>query len=218
MFIGHWAPALVAAAVSPKSPRLGIVFIAAQLVDWAFFALALVGVEKMRVDPSATVMVPFDLFYMPYTHSLLGGVVFGAVFGLLVWALTRNGFAGWLSALVVVSHWLLDLLVHAPDLTLVGGEDKLGLGLWNHPIVAMPLEIGITLLAFYAFLRATRGPIGPPVILLGVMLIFQAINWFGPPPTEMSAALPLTSLLAFGIITALAWWVGQNRWHKRARG
>jgi membrane-bound metal-dependent hydrolase YbcI (DUF457 family) len=218
MFIGHWAPAFAAAALSPESPRLGTLFIAAQLVDWAFFLFAIVGIENMRVDPEITVMVPFDLFDMPYTHSLLGSFVFAVIFGMLIWALLRSPLAGLMAGGVVLCHWLLDLLVHAPDLTLVGGEHKLGLGLWNYPIIAMPLEIGITLLAFVFYLRSTKGPIGPPVILLSVMLVFQAINWFGPPPTEMSIALPLVSLTAFGIITAIAWWVGQNRWHKRARG
>jgi hypothetical protein len=67
MFIGHFAPAFIAAAVSPQSPRLGTVFVAAQLVDWGFFALALVGVEKLRVDPAASVMVPLDLYYTRFT-------------------------------------------------------------------------------------------------------------------------------------------------------
>jgi len=75
MFIGHFAPAFVAAAVSPERPRLGAMFVAAQLVDWGFFALALFGIENMRVDPAASVMVPFDLYDMPYTHSLLGAGV-----------------------------------------------------------------------------------------------------------------------------------------------
>src|SRR3546814_11338379 len=72
MFIGHFAPAFAAAAISPRAPRLGTLFIAGQLVDWGFFALAILGVEKMRIEPGATVRVPFDLFYMPYPHSLLG--------------------------------------------------------------------------------------------------------------------------------------------------
>ena len=51
MFIGHFAPAFVAAAITPERPRLGLYFIAAQLVDWAFFAFVLVGVEHMRIVP-----------------------------------------------------------------------------------------------------------------------------------------------------------------------
>ena len=54
MFIGHFAPALVAAAVTPERPRLGLYFIAAQLVDWAFFAFVLVGIEDLRIVPGIT--------------------------------------------------------------------------------------------------------------------------------------------------------------------
>ena len=43
MFIGHWAPALAAAAASRKAPPLAILFIGAQLIDWAFFAFLLLG-------------------------------------------------------------------------------------------------------------------------------------------------------------------------------
>ena len=56
MFIGHFAPALLAAAVTPQRPRLGMYFIAAQLVDWVFFALLLLGAENMRVVPGITAM------------------------------------------------------------------------------------------------------------------------------------------------------------------
>ena len=76
MFIGHFAPALLAAAVTPQRPRLGMYFIAAQLVDWAFFALLLLGVENMRVVPGITAMNPMDLYHMPYTHSLVGSACF----------------------------------------------------------------------------------------------------------------------------------------------
>lgn len=216
MFIGHFAPAFAAAACNHRAPKLAVLFIAAQLVDWAFFAFTLVGIEQMRIDANASVMVPFDLFYMPYTHSLLGTCVFALLFGMLTWGLSRQVIAGILAGLVVLSHWLLDLLVHVPDLTLAGGTEKIGFALWNYPLIAIPLELGVTLLAFYWYFRATKGPVGPPLVLLGMMLTFQAINWFGPPPTEMSPMVPVTSFLAFGILTGLAWWVGQNRLHKRA--
>ncbi|MGB7374735.1 hypothetical protein [Pontixanthobacter sp.] len=72
MFIGHWAPAFIAAAASKRSPKLGTLFIAAQLVDWGFFLFATVGLERMRIEPGITAMNPLDLYHMPYTHSLLG--------------------------------------------------------------------------------------------------------------------------------------------------
>jgi hypothetical protein len=218
VFIGHFAPAFVAAAVSPQSPRLGTLFVAAQLVDWGFFTLALFGAEQMRIDPAASVMVPFDLYHMPYTHSLIGASIWALAFLLVVAIVRRSLIAGALAGAVVLSHWFADWLVHVPDLTINGTPPKLGLGLWNYPWVAMPLELGLTLGAFWFYLRRTRGPIGPPAVLLGIMLLLQAINWFAPHPETAGPFLYLQALLAFAVMTGLAVWVGENRWFQKHRG
>lgn len=218
MFIGHFAPAFVAAAASPERPRLATMFVAAQLVDWGFFSFALVGVEHMRVDPRASVMVPFDLYDMPYTHSLIGTAIWAlAMLGVVAIA-RRDLRLGGLAGLVAVSHWLLDWLVHVPDLTFDGTPPKLGLGLWNLPWVAVPLELVLTLGAFGFFMRRTRGPLGPPLVLLGVMLLFQAVNWLAPHPDSAGPLLYLQALFAFAVLTALAGWVGENRWFRKRGG
>jgi len=212
MFIGHFAPAFVAAAAYSRGPKLGTYFLAAQLVDWGFFSLAMVGIEKARIDPEATVMVPFDLYYMPYTHSLAGTAVWALALAVVVAIWHRDSLAGLLSALVVVSHWVLDWITHRPDLTLAGGPEMYGLGLWNYPEIAMPLEIGITLAAFAFYMKRSRGPAAQPLILMGVLLLFQAINWFAPHPAEMGLLVYVQALLAFAVTTAIAVWVGKNRY------
>lgn len=218
MFIGHWAPALAAAASTKKAPKLGTLFIAGQLVDWAFFTLTLVGIEKMRIVPGATEMVPFDLFYMPISHSLLGTAGLAAAFALAVFWLTRNGAGAAIAGFVVLSHWFLDWLVHASDLTMAGGEKKFGLGLWNNPAIAMPLEIGITGLAFWWYIKSTKGPLVPPIVLAVVLVAFQAINWFGPEPSIAGPQLYITALVSYAIATLLAAWVGSTRWHRSQVG
>lgn len=218
MFIGHFAPAFVAAAAYSRGPKLGTYFVAAQLVDWGFFALAILGVEKMRIDPAATVMVPFDLYHMPFTHSLAGSAAWALGFALIIAIAYRNALAGLVTGLVVASHWALDWLTHAPDLTLAGGEQTYGLGLWNHPEIAMPLEIGITLAAFLFYMKRSRGPIAQPLILLFVLLAFQAINWFAPHPAEVGLAIYLQALLAFAVATGFAIWVGENRYFTQRGG
>ena len=94
MFIGHYAPAF-AAATSFKSPRLGALFVAAQLVDIAFFGFLILGIEKMRMLPGATVMNGMDLYDMPWTHSLAGAIGWGvlfayAVLAMLAWWVART--------------------------------------------------------------------------------------------------------------------------------
>ena len=210
MFIGHFAPALVA-ATQRDAPRLPILFIGAQLVDWAFFGLLLTGAEAMRVTPGITAMNPMDLYHMPYTHSLLGSVVWGLAFAALIWAMTKNRTGALIGFAVVVSHWLLDLLVHAPDLTLAGQPPKLGFGLWNYPAIEMPLEIGITLAALWYFMRKTGAGTMRMLVFATVLLALQAINWFGPPPIAVNTATSLLAFFAYGVATLVAWWADQRR-------
>lgn len=208
MFIGHFAPALVA-ATHKDAPSLPVLFIGAQLVDWAFFGLLLTGAEKMRVAPGISVMNPMDLYHMPYTHSLIGSVVFGAAFAALIWIASRNRTAALIGFAVVVSHWLLDLLVHVPDLTIAGSPPRLGLGLWNHPMIEMPLEIAITMGALWLYARATGGLRLSIVILGATLLILQGINWLGPVATVVDANTTWLAWFAYGLATLAAWWAAK---------
>lgn len=212
MFIGHYSAAFVAAA-HPKAPSLGTLFVAAQLVDFAFFSFVLAGVEHMRIVPGFTAMNPMDLYDMPITHSLAGSFAWGVGFALLVLALTKKPVAALIAGLVVASHWLLDLLVHAPDLTLMGGASKLGLGLWNQPMIEMPLEIGLLLGSAWFYSRSTKANAKPWALLalLGFMLFVQAVNWFAPPPTALTPDQPITALVIFTLTAAFAAWVARQR-------
>jgi hypothetical protein len=212
MFIGHFAPALVA-ATRPRAAGLGTLFVAAQLVDIGFAALLIPGIEAMRIVPGITAMNPMDLYHMPYTHSLLGALLWGAVFGALVWIATRRRAAAIGAILVVLSHWLLDLLVHIPDLTLVGAPPKLGLGLWNHPLIEMPLEIALTGGALLYYAIRTRAPSGHKRlwVLAALLVLVQAIDWFGPKDPAYSLAIPATMLFAYALLALAAWWAGRDR-------
>jgi len=212
MFIGHFAPALVA-ATRPRAAGLGTLFVAAQLVDIGFAALLIPGIEAMRIVPGITAMNPMDLYRMPYTHSLLGALLWGAVFGALVWIATRRRAAAIGAILVVLSHWLLDLLVHIPDLTLFGAPPKLGLGLWNHPLIEMPLEIALTGGALLYYAVRTRAPSGHKRlwVLAALLVLVQAIDWFGPKDPAYSLAIPATMLFAYALLALAAWWAGRDR-------
>ncbi len=212
MFIGHFAPALVAAAVTPARPRLGLYFIAAQLVDWAFFALLLLGVEHMRIVPGITAMNPMDLYDMPYTHSLAGSAAFAVGFAAIVLLVTRDRLASVLAGAVVLSHWLLDLLVHRPDLTIAGSPPDYGFGLWNYPLIEMPLELVLVFGALALFLVRTRGAILPAIVLAALLLVLQGVNWFGPEPDAVTPVLSITAFIAYALPTVAAWWLGKTRY------
>ncbi len=209
MFIGHWAPALVAAA-QKEAPKLGALFIAAQLVDWAFFILLIFGAEHMRFSPGISAMNPMDLYNMPYTHSLLGTAIFALAFAGLLWLVTMNRTPAIIGGAVVLSHWFVDLLVHVPDLTLAGSPPKLGLGLWNYPWIEMPLELGITFAALWFYARKMQ-PSGPRMaVLAAVLVLLQAVNWFGPVEPEVTLGTSLLAGFAYGAATLAAWWVGKS--------
>ncbi len=219
MFIGHFAPAMIA-ATHPKAPGLGTLFVAGQLVDFGFFGLALFGIENFRIVSGFTVMTPLDLYDMPYTHSLLGSSVWALGFALLIWLFTRNKTGALIGGGVVLSHWLLDLLVHAPDLTLAGSPPKLGFSLWNYPAITMPLELIITFgaLAFYVFRTRSTAPRSKLALgLLAILLLaFQLINWFGPEPEAADMAMMISALVAFALAALAAAFVSKTRTLKLA--
>ena len=215
MFIGHFAPALIAAR-HKDAPSLPLLFIGAQLVDWAFFALLLTGAEKMRFTPGVSVMNPMDLYHMPYTHSLLGSAIFAILFGGLVAMISKNRTAAILAALVVLSHWFLDLLVHVPDLTLAGSPPKLGLGLWNHPMIEMPFELILTFGALWLYAKVAMPKAVPLAVLAAILLLLQAINWFGPVETAVTSGTSLLAFFAYALATLAAWWVYRSEGRKQA--
>lgn len=235
MFIGHFAPALIA-ATHKDAPRLPVLFVAAQLVDWAFFAFLLTGAEKMRFREGTSVMNPMDLYHMPYTHSLLGAAVFGIGTTVIIWALARgNGnvivvwprqetdgggttvvawpraiVAGAIAGAVVVSHWFLDWLVHVPDLTWAGQPPKLGLGLWNYPMIEIPLELTLIFGSLFYYARK-RGAKGAPLLTIAILFAaLQLFSWFGPIDQNVTTGTSLMAFAAFGVVTLAAWWLERS--------
>lgn len=204
MFIGHFAPALLAAS-RKDAPSLPLLFVAAQMVDWAFFGLLIAGVEKARMAPGISKLFHVDLYHMPYTHSLLGGAFWAAAFGTLYWLFTRHRSGAWLIAVVVLSHWFLDVLVHVPDMTVAGQPPKIGLALWNYPAIEIPLELAITYGALWLYARA-KHPARAPLLALGaIMLLFQMVQWFGPVEPEITLVSSFMAFTAFGLMTLASW-------------
>jgi len=204
MFVGHYGPSLAAKALD-KSIPLWVLFLAVQLVDifWAIFVL--LGIEKVRIVPGITATNPLDLYYMPYTHSLVAAVIWSVLALIVYRAIPR--FRGRAAAVIVCvavfSHWVLDLIVHRPDLPLYDNTFKMGLGLWNYPVIAFLLEAGFLLGGIYYYFRSTRpltrgGRYGMVVFGL-VMLMIQSLVFFGPPPPsdKAPAVMALASYFVF---------------------
>ncbi len=208
MFVGHYGPSFAASALKKTIP-LWVLFIAVQWVDVLWSIFVLLGIEKVRIVPGITATNPLDLYYMPYTHSLVAATLWSVAA-----VITYNmlfGRDGWSAAaivgLAVFSHWLLDLLVHRPDLPLYDNTMKVGLGLWNFPSVAFGLEIVFLFFGLYLYLRATKpvnsGGRYAMIIFAVVMLPIQAFVFFGPPPSSDKAAA-ITALVSYAVFAAVA--------------
>lgn len=215
MFVGHYGPSFAIKALRPAIP-LWVLFIAVQLVDVAWAVLVLLGVEKVRIVPGITASNPLDLYYMPYTHSLIAAILWSIAAGLLLRPRLGTGAraAGvWIGA-AVFSHWVLDFLVHRPDLPLYDDAMKVGLGLWNYPAAALSLEAVLLFGGMMFYSRATKpinafGRLGPPIFGI-VMLAIQGYVFFGPPPASPAAAA-VTALASYVVFAVIAQWLARQR-------
>ena len=101
----------------------------------------------------------------------------------------------------VVSHWVLDLVVHAPDLALFpGGSGRYGIGLWDSVPATLLAELPLSLAGLWMYLRVTEAAdaVGRWALwaLVALLLLVYAATFLGEPPPNA---------------TALAW-VGQAQW------
>jgi len=222
MFVGHYGPSFAGKALK-KSIPLWVLFIAVQFLDVLWSIFVILGVEKVRIVPGITRTNPLDLYYMPYTHSLDGAIVWAVAGGIVYWLFRR--VEGWPGAAVVsaavFSHWILDLLVHRPDLPLYDDRLKIGLGLWNYPLPALTLELVILFGGMYPYLRATKaitagGRYGMIVFGL-VMTCVQVVVFFGSPPNSDRAAA-VTALSSYCVFAAVAYWLEKKRVPKADTG
>lgn len=211
MFVGHYGVSF-AAKRSDDSIPLWVLFLAVQLLDVVWAPLVLLGVEKVRIVPGITATNPLDLYYMPYTHSLLAALLWSAAAGAGYRLLARpsSRSASLLVGLAVFSHWVLDFVVHRPDLPLYDNSAKVGLGLWNQPTVAFALEATLLLGGMALFLRQRQGHRLPVVAFGLAMLAVQAYVFFGPPPAS-SAAIAITALGSYAVFALVIWWLADRR-------
>lgn len=214
MFLGHFGVAFAAKRAAPEV-SLGTLFAAAQAADLLWPNLVLAGIERVEVEPGATVVTPLDFVSYPWSHSLLAMSVLGLVAAGL-WRLVRAG--RYESALVVLatilSHWFVDLVVHRPDLPLAPGEGpRLGLGLWNSLPGTLAVELGLLGLGLGVYLRSSRARDRVGTIGLGALVAFLVAVYlasvFGPPPPSSTAVAWVAQ--SMWLLVAWAAWVDHHR-------
>lgn len=220
MFIGHFALGFAAKRAVPRV-SLAALMLAALFADVLWPVLVLVGVEEVRIAPGHTVFTPLEFVSYPWSHSLL----LLAAWGVVVGAAYRGIFGGRRSfvvlAALVVSHWVLDWVTHAPDMPLYPGGPEYGLALWNSRPGTMAVEVPLFVLGVFLYMRTTRArdAVGrwaflSMATLLGVIYAADSLSTTPPPSVT---ALCIVAIAASVIFTAWAWWVDRHREVRRLK-
>lgn len=157
MVAGHFG---LAAGVKKLAPRLPLwsLLLATFFLDVVFLFFAAGGLERINpVDPRNPNAYGGSLIHAYYTHSLAGALLIAAIAGLFAgWRWGKRG--GYVIAGVVFSHWLLDLIVHRPDLPILPGNlgnlPLLGFGLWQYPTISAVVELALVMGGTWFYYRA----------------------------------------------------------------
>lgn len=212
MLIGHYAPALGLKALAPRVP-LWVLFLAVQLLDLVFMVFLLADIEHIRIVPGFTASNDLDLVDIPWSHSLVASVAWSALAGAIAAALVpgARGRAGLAVAVAVFSHYVLDAVVHVPDLTLAGpGTPRIGLGLWHHRPVALAVEAALFAAGAWVLVRSSwagaTGRRAAVTRLAAVMLLLVVVTYLVPTPPTPNA-LVASGLATFGALALAAAWL-----------
>lgn len=191
MFIGHFALGMAAKKVEP-SISLGTLFLSAQFLDLLWPTLLLLGVEHVSIEPGISRVTPLAFTDYPISHSLFVVLGWSLLFAFGYYFLTKNKNASLLIGSLVLSHWILDAIVHVPDLPLYPGvSPKVGLGLWNSVPLTLLVEGAIFIAGVVLYINTKRN-LGQKVgawfwSLVGFLLVIHAMNLLGPPPPSVTA-------------------------------
>ncbi|MEJ2617462.1 MAG: hypothetical protein P8Z35_21090 [Ignavibacteriaceae bacterium] len=214
MFIGHFGVGFAAKKVVKKT-SLGTLFLASQFVDLLWPILLILGIEKVEINPVNTGLTPLNFVYYPFSHSLLAAIVWAFIFGLIYYIIKKDLRSAIWCGLLVPSHWILDLIVHRPDLPLWPGHGSpmFGLGLWSSIYGTIIIEVGIFLVGVYLYSKTTEPKNKTGSISLWILVIFLLLvyfmNIFGPPPNSIDA-IGYVGLSQF-ILIAWGYWIDKNR-------
>lgn len=213
MFIGHFGAGFAGKKFS-KAASLGTYFMAAQWVDLVWPILVLLGIEKVNIEPGISSVTPLDFTYYPYTHSLFGVLIWALLFGSVYFLIKKNSRVAIILGLLVLSHWVLDLFVHIPDLPIFPGLDlKVGLGLWNSLTATLIIEGLVFTVGLYFYLKSTTAKNKTGTFALwGLVVFLVAIyisNLFGPPPPSSEAIGMVGN--AQWLIVLWGYWINKNR-------
>jgi membrane-bound metal-dependent hydrolase YbcI (DUF457 family) len=156
MIVGHYAAALVPYSRLEGRP-LWLLLVAANVPEFLWLALALVGVEPTSPASLLDATFPNIDVHMTYSHNLIPGLIQGAIVFALVQAIWRDRpLALWCGALTVV-HVLVDLLVGFKHELLGPDSPQVSLDTYGSaPVLAIAIELVFALGCVFAYVASER--------------------------------------------------------------
>jgi membrane-bound metal-dependent hydrolase YbcI (DUF457 family) len=213
VFLGHYALGFGAKKLTPYT-SLGTLLLAAELVDLIWPTFLMLGIETVRVVPGITAVTPLEFTSYPWTHSLVMGVVWAALFAALYSFFRRYPRGAMVLAALVLSHWVLDVVSHRADMPIwPGGGPKIGLGLWYYLPATLVVEglmfaLGIWVYATNTEPVDTIGRYSFTAFVIALAAMYLS-NVFGPPPPSVSAIATLAQ--GQWILIAWGYWLDRHR-------
>jgi hypothetical protein len=213
MFIGHYAVGLAAKKAAPRA-SLGVLMAAPILLDLLWPIFLLLGWESVSIDTNSNPFLRLQFDSYPISHGLVAVVAWATLFASLYYGISRYATGALVVWLGVISHWLMDYVVHRPDLPLfAGGTRFYGLGLWKLRWITIAVELVLFAIGILIYQRETKAKdkIGRYAFwaFIVFLLAAYAAAAFGPPP-------PSVKKLAIGTLTGWlmvpwAWWFDRHR-------
>jgi hypothetical protein len=183
MVLGHYGLAFCVKRLVPRT-SLGWLVFAAQLADLLWPILLLTGTESVGIARDQPPLLRLTFVAYPITHSLITETLMGALFAVLFWWSTKDLRGAIVCGLLVPSHWILDVIVHTPDLPLWPGGPKCGLGAWSSLPLTLALETLLSAAGVFVYCKSTRpkDKLGSVALwtFLGLLIAGCASSFFGP--------------------------------------
>ena len=214
MFIGHFAVGFASKRVAPQT-SLGLLLAAPLLADVIWPVLVLAGVEQVRITGGANPFLTLTFDAYPWSHSLAMLTLWGAVLGGGYYAVTKYRAGATILFLGVLSHWVLDVVTHVPDMPLAPGVPvKIGLGLWQSVGGTVLIEGAMFVVGVWLYTRGTRASdnVGKwawwsYVAILVVTYLSQLVS---PPPPSVQA-LGTVAFVMSAVMLVWAGWLDRHR-------
>lgn len=209
---GHFGAALLVSVLTSQTTPLAHLFLAAQVQDLliTLFAYTL-HIEKAHLAPNSDNKVfPIALDYVPYSHGLFATLVLC----LLCCVLPIAPISKVALSLAVLSHWILDWIVHLPDLDLCfpfTDCGKAGLGLWRYLVPSLVVECAIVMAGALLYVRSVPGREASQRVmwrllpLTAFMVAVTVAMPFLPPPKRLDSSITVQTHVLYGIFALVGW-------------